>query len=218
MFLASGVYETILKNLVKIAQKEGLVKGRKVALDSTFVKTFSGKIEVGSEGYNGHKKGHGFKLHLLIDVETKIPLSLKITNGVSHDSTLAIPLLKEAKKYLKKVSYVLADKGYDSDLIVGYVSKELKAKAAIPINKRNRGKNYTWEGAWRNFQEKRKGRSIKKSIYNLRTEIERCFSHLKRTYKLGKEEVRGILNFAKQVYLSLICYILKRFWTEGITF
>lgn len=217
MFLRTGMYEKVLKSLVKLAKKEGLMKGAYVAMDSTFVKTFSRKKELGSEGYNGKKEAYGFKFHLLIDVPSGIPLALKLTNGLAHDSTLALTLLKSAKPYLKEVDYVLADKAYDSVDIIRFIAKELRAKAGIPIVKRKRGKNYTWEGAWRNFHEKAKGRSIKKSIYNRRTEVERTFSQLKRVYKLGQEELKGILNFAKQVYLSLICYTIKKLWTKGIT-
>ena len=137
---------------------------------------------------------------------------MSVTNGLASDNTLAIPLLKKAKPFLKQIQYVLADKGYDDEDIVNWVSKVLTAKAGIPIKKiGRRGKNYTWEGAWRNFQYKAKGRTLKKSIYRRRTAIERAFSVLKRTYHLGKEETRGILNFAKNVYLALICYMLKLF-------
>lgn len=103
------------------------------------------------------------------------------------------------------------DKGYDDGDLVDWVVKMLSVKAGIPIKKHKRGKNYSWIGSWRNFQRKAKGRSIKKSIYNKRTAIERTFSMLKRVYHLGKEETRGILAFAKNVYLALICYMLKLF-------
>ena len=212
LFLEKGIYQKVFVDLIKRAYREGLIKGKYVAMDSSFVRTFSGKEELGSEGWNGFKEAFGFKLHLLIDCETKFPLALCITNGNAADNTLAIPLLKKARVWLKNAGYVVADKGYDDSDIVDWIVKALKAKAGIPIKKVNRGKNYTWEGSWRNFQEKAKGRSLKKSIYNRRTSIERVFSVLKRVYYLGKEESRGILNFAKQVYLSLICYILKLFY------
>ncbi len=111
-FLRRRVYEKFFIHLVKTAYRKGLIKGRFVALDSSFVKTFSRKQEVGSENWNGFKKAYGFKLHLLIDTETKMPIALLIGNGVAHDGTLAIPLLKKARAWLKKVGYVLADKGY----------------------------------------------------------------------------------------------------------
>jgi len=210
-FLKKHVYQRFFVDLVKKAHKKGLIKGKFVAMDSSFVKTFSQKEELGSEGWNGFKEAYGFKLHLLIDCETKFPIALTVTNGLASDNTLAIPLLKRAKSWLKKCGYVLADKGYDDCEIVDFIVKAFSAKAGIPIRKYKRGKNYTWKGATKNFQLKAKGRSIKKSIYNRRTAVERVFSVLKRVFHLGKEEVRGILSFAKQVYLTLICYMLKLF-------
>lgn len=211
-FLTKHIYEQFFLHLVNTAYKKGFIKGIFVAMDSSFVKTFSKKQEVGSEGWNGFKDAFGFKLHLLIDCETKFPIALCITNGNASDNTLAIPLLKQAKKWLKKNGYVVADKGYDDGKIVNWVVKELESKAGIPIKKTTRGKNYSWEGAWRNFQLKAKGRTLKKSIYNRRTAIERVFSVLKRTYYLGHEETRGITNFFKNVYLTLICYCLSLFY------
>lgn len=211
-FLEKHIYEKFFLHLVHQAYRKGLICGTYVALDSTFVQTFSKKQEIGSEGWNGFKDGFGFKLHLLVDCETKFPIALCITNGNASDNTLAIPLLKKAKKWLKKHGYVVADKGYDDGKIVNWIVKELESKAGIPIKKVNRGKNYSWVGSWKNFQLKAKGRSIKKSIYNRRTAIERVFSVLKRTYHLGHEETRGITNFFKNVYQTLICYALSLFY------
>ncbi|MGH2612011.1 MAG: transposase [Rhabdochlamydiaceae bacterium] len=147
----------------------------------------------------------------MIDAQTKFPISVEITNGLANDMTLAIPLLKKARYWLRRCGYVLADKGYDWGDLVNWIVKKLHAKAGIPIKKTRRGKNYSWEAATRNFHLKAKGRTLKKSIYNKRGSIERVFSVLKRTYHLGKEETRGILNFAKNCYLTLICYMLKLF-------
>ncbi len=211
-FLRKRVYEKYFAHLVHIAYKKGLIPGRLVAMDSSFVKTFSKKQELGSENWNEHKQAYGFKLHLLVDCQTKFPIALVIGNGIAHDSTLAIPLLAKAKKYLKKEGYVLADKGYDSQDIVNWINKMLKRKAGIPIRKMPmKGKNYSWTGATKNFQEKAKGRTLKKSIYNWRSAVERIFGKLKRSFHLGKEETRGIRNFTKNVFLTLICYTLQLF-------
>lgn len=216
LFLRKRIYEKVFTHLVKQAYRKGLIKAKKVALDSSFVHTFSKHGELGSEGWNDFKKAYGFKLHLLIDCETKFPISLSITNGLAADVTLAIAVLKKARPYLKKTAYVLGDKGYDDADLVNWIVKELRAKAGIPIRRTKRGKNYTWEGAWRWFQLKAKGRTLKKSIYRWRSAIERVFSVIKRTYHLGKEETRGILNFAKNVYLALISYMLKQLWIAGL--
>lgn len=210
-FLRKRVYERYFERLVRKGRQEKLFTGMHVALDSSFVHTFSKHGEVGSEGWNEYKKGYGFKLHLLVDTKTQFPLSLIVTNGNAHDGTLAIPLLKKAKTHLRDTQYVLADKAYDDQEIVTWINQSLKAKAGIPMKKRVRGKNYSWLGAWRHFQIRAKGRSIKRSIYQRRTAVERVFSSLKRSLHLGYDETRGILSFAKNVYLSLICYALKLF-------
>ena len=113
----------------------------------------------------------------------------------------------------------MADKGYDDSNIVNWIVKSLNAKAGIPIRDKDiraKGKTNRY-GNLKNWRLKAQGRTFKKSIYNKRSSIERMFSHLKRVLHLGKEEMRGILNFAKNTYLALISYILKRFWTVGIT-
>ena len=213
LFLRKGVYEKVFSSLVKRAYKQKLLKANTVAMDSSFVHTFSRKGELGSEGWNGFKEAYGFKLHLLMDTETKLPVSLQITNGLAADCTLAIPLLKKGKSMLKNCAYVLADKGYDDQDIVKWVNHELKAKAGIPMRRKSRlakGKKNRY-GNLLNWLLKARGRTFKHSIYNKRTAVERIFSVLKRTYHLGHEETRGIVAFAKNVYLSLICYTLKFF-------
>lgn len=140
LFLKKHLYEKVMVSLVKKAYKQGLIKGKYVAMDSSFVHTFSQKGEIGSEGWNEFKKAFGFKLHLLIDAETKFPIALIVTNGVAADCTLAIPLLKKAQQWLKKTGYVLADKGYDWGDIVNWIVKKLHAKAGIPIKKIRKGK------------------------------------------------------------------------------
>jgi transposase len=218
-FLKRQVYEKFFIYLVKAAYKKGLIKRRFVAMDSSFVQTFSKKQEVGSENYNGFKKAYGFKLHLLIDTETKMPIALIIGNGIAHDGTVAVPLLKRARAWLKRVGYVLADKGYDDTDIVKWITEALQAKAGIPMRKKSKlakDKRNRY-GNLLNWQLKAAGRTFKKSILAKRTEVERSFSSLKRVYHLGKEETRGILNFAKNAYLSLISHMLKLFWTAGVT-
>ena len=48
-FLGKHVYEKVFVHLVKEAYRKSLIKGTYVAMDSSFVKTFSKKQEVGSE-------------------------------------------------------------------------------------------------------------------------------------------------------------------------
>lgn len=212
-FLKHKVYEKVFAYLVRKAFKTNLISGQYVAIDSSFVHTFSKKGELGSENWNEFKKGYGFKLHLLVDCLTQFPIAATITNGVASDNTLAIPLLSKASKHLKSTQYILADKGYDDEKIVTWITQETTAKAGIPVRRKSilaRGKKHRY-GNLLNWILKTKGRTFKKSIYNRRTAVERSFSQLKRVYHLGHEETRGIVAFAKNVYLSLICYMLSLF-------
>src|SRR3989344_7706012 len=185
-------------------------------MDSSFVKTYSGHEEDGSLGWNGHKEAIGFKLHALIDANTGCLIALIIGDGLTHDSHVAIPLLKKARSWLKKCGYVLADKGYDDTDIVEYIAKSLKAKAGIPIREMPKNKKGRKKGNFLNWKLKSKGRTVKKSILNLRTEVERFFSYLKRVCKLGKDATRGIKRFVDNTYLACIFYMLKRVWIVGI--
>lgn len=218
-FERKSVYQKFFAHLVKLALKKGLITGEKVAIDSSFVPTFSRHEESGSGGWNGYKEKFGFKLHCLIDTKSKFPIALIITDGVRNDIPVAIPLLKKAKPYLRRCGYVLADKGYDDSDIVSFIVKSFGAKAGIPLRKKsslakgkiNRYGNLT---NWRFFA---KGRTLKKSILSLRGEIERFFSKIKRKFHLGKELTRGIEAFTRNAYLALISYQLERFQLVGIT-
>lgn len=216
-FSEARVYQKFLIELVKLAYKNGLIKGQKVALDSSFVKTYSGKEELGSGGYNGHKEAIGFKLHALIDAQTGVLIALTIGDGVTHDSQVAIPLLKKARPWLKRCGYVLADKGYDDSEIVEYIAKSLKAKAGIPTRDMPKDKKGKKKGNFKNWKLKVQGRTVKKSILNLRTEVERFFSYLKKVLKLGSDATRGIKRFVDNTYLACIFYMLEKIWSFGIT-
>ncbi len=87
----------------------------------------------------------------------------------------------------------------------------MRRKSKLAKDKKNRYGNLL------NWQLKAVGRTFKKSILRRRTGVERSFSQIKRVYHLGKEETRGILNFAKNAYLALISYMLKLFWIAGVS-
>lgn len=218
LFVDKNVYLRLIRKLVSIAYHQGLIIGKKVAMDASFVPTFSRKEEVGSRGWNEYKEGYGFKLHALIDAQTGVPIALMVADGLTHESQVAIPLLKKARPWLRKVGYVLADKGYDDGDIVLHIFKKLKAKAGIPIKKTRTTKCGTKTGTFLNWKLKAKGRTFKKSIYNLRTEVERFFSHLKRTYHLGKEETRGFSAFMGNAYLACICFMLVKLYAVGVRY
>ncbi len=145
-----------------------------------------------------------------------------ITNGlVAHPMVRFLPhFFKKAQYYLKKHRYILADKAYDDTDIIAWIMKRFNSKAGIPIRKKSnltKGKRNRYGNLF-NWKLKAVGRTFKHSILKLRTEIERFFSSLKRTFHLGKESTRGIEAFTKNAYLFLISYCLKKFYLIGVRY
>lgn len=217
-FFEQGIYEKFFVHLVRLGIGEGVIKAEKIAMDSSFVETYSKAKEKGSAFWKKYekKKGYGFKLHALIDATSSLPLALIITSGSANDMPIAIPLLKKFHQYTIKTTYVLADKGYDSADIVWYIFHEMKAKAAIPIRKM-KTKYHNQKAAYQDFLLKAKGRCIKHSIYKRRSVIERFFATLKTLYNLGKNKTRGIQAFTRNAYAASIAFFLSELYSYGIT-
>lgn len=172
-------------------------------MDGSFVQTYSKRAEKGS-AYWGKAEAHGFKLHALVDANTEAPIALVVTNGKTHDSRLLVPLCEKLSSYKLNPLYVIADKAYDSDDLVAFITKKLGSLASIPI--RNKHKQ-----APLNLETKSSGRTPDKVIYKKRTSVERVFSYLKERFNLGKEKTRGVTNFTINVFLSAICLLLEKF-------
>lgn len=97
-----------------------------------------------------------------------------------HDSTQAIALLGK-----RRAEAVLADKGYDSDVIVEHV-QAMGAIAVIPP-KRNR----------------KVLRKYDKTLYKCRNRIERCFSRLKNFRRFATRYEKNKTSF--QALVALAC-------------
>jgi len=202
-FQERGVYLKFFRYLVKRLVKLGHLKAEYVAIDGSFVQTYSKKSEEGS-AYWGKLEEHGFKLHALVDAASELPIALVVTDGKAHDSKLLIPLCKKLSSYHLKPNYIIADKAYDSDDLVSFITKKLSALASIPIRSKHKQVRL-------NLETKSAGRSQDKAIYRRRTAVERIFSYLKGRFYLGKEKTRGITNFFINVFLSSICLLLEKF-------
>lgn len=211
IFAKKQVFLKFFRHLVRLLIVKGLLSAEYVAIDGSFVETYSKRKEEGS-AYWGKTEAYGFKLHALVDAQSEIPIAIVITDGKVHDSQLLIPLCKKLSSYNLKPSYVIADKAYDSDDLVAFIIQKLGALASIPV--RNKTKQTTV-----NLSAKQQGRTDDLGIYRRRTSVERVFSYLKGKYHLGEEKTRGIANFLINVFLSAICLVLEKFrsWEVRIT-
>jgi len=171
-------------------------------LDSSFVETYSRHDEEGSE-YSGYKEKNGFKLHQMIDYDTRLPILQTSTGGARADVILGQALIDRAPPHWK-VKGLAADKGYDSEHFVHKIKmKWKKALIAIP----------TRRIPSRNTERSRQRRGLERThnpqLYKKRTGIERYFSRKKRVFRLGEEKTRHLKNFRAHCYLTSLMEILE---------
>ena len=140
-------------NLVKKAIDIGIIEGSEVAIDSTKIDAYEKskpKSHLKNDGKSadwgckndtdGNKiKWFGYKLHILCDCKSELPLSILLSPASYYDGELARPLIK---KYLTQYSGVLntkyysMDSGYDQEKNYTFILNEVKAIPIIAYNKR----------------------------------------------------------------------------------
>ena len=171
-------------------------------IDSTFVETYSGYDEKGSE-YFDYKEKNGFKLHQMIDWKTRLPILQFATPGARSDIRWGANLIRAAPEYWN-IKELAADKAYDGANFVKDIAIKFPGiKIAIPM--RRHKKNDSWFNVFMKGWERTKS----KKIYKKRSEIERHFSRKKGVFNLGEERTRGLQNFEANAYLVSIAQILE---------
>ena len=149
----SPYLEKDFEELVKRAKSIGIIDGTKVAIDSTKIDAYEkskpkSKLKDDSKSANwgakrdtdGNKiRWFGYKLHILADCKSELPLSILLSPASYSDGELAIPLIK---KFLIKYSgvidpkYYIMDSGYDFQKNYDYITNQVKAQAIIAFNPR----------------------------------------------------------------------------------
>jgi len=114
-----------------------------------------------------------------------LPIKFTLTSGECSDFEQAIPLLEG-----EAADYVIADKGYDSNEIVDYISNRMHAISVIPPRTN------------RIIQ-----RSYDKYIYKERNQVERLFGKLKNFRKLATRYTKTKIYFE-----GLICLACSYLW------
>ncbi len=144
----------------------------------------------------------GGKLHLSV-VDGDIPITAIYSGANVHDSSLALPLIKETSK---KVTYLydLQDAGYDADIIRDF-SKLHNHRPIIDINPKN--SKELKEKIELNKSEKQKHEQLNLTLssdihhYNQRSSVERVNAYLKdnfgcnKIYYQGAAKVASVLAF-----------------------
>ena len=139
-----------------------------------------------SQGFK--ESWQGYKLHLDIN-DIGMPLSAIVTSASTHDSQVAIPLMKMTEERVGVVLYELMDSAYDCPQIEA-ASRKLGRIPIIDINPRRNAEK----------QAEKRDRSVLKGLgiplsqdvrFNERTTAERANARLKDDFGAKTLRVRG---------------------------
>jgi transposase len=138
-------------------------------------------------GHEPYKRGLNTKIHLAVDAHG-MPVRIIITQGTRADCTQAGRLIEGLS-----AEYLLADKGYDTNAILGQPKKQ-GMNAVIPP-KKNRKKN-------RKIQ-----REYDRDLYKLRHLVENAFLHLKRWRGIATRYAKNAASFLAAIHIRCIALL-----------
>lgn len=206
--------ERIMIRLVKQLDSMGVLDGKSLALDATFVKAYSRRDpEDSRRGYSDsdarlRKQGRnvtlGYGIHLAVDAGSEMPLVAIVKPANVNEKKLATSLLHKSLVRKREVKSVVADsqysseafrveaQRYDVEAVIPYPRNQMKGKRVLRVDKRFRS-----HGPWR-----------LKRLYRKRSAVERTVSRLKTYFGLCQLRTRGLRNVLSHVVLCLIAMLM----------
>ena len=205
--IATNWFARVFKQLTSLIAQH--VPALSLILDSSFVATYSGRREAGAE-YSGYYEETGFKLHQIIDCQTRLPLRQTVTPGARADVVWGATLIRAAPRSWR-VSSLVADRGYDSSALINLVKhKWRRVQVGIPIRRTTQKLTPPLRPEdTLNYRLTAQDRILTPKLLNTRSEIERYFSRKKRVLNLGEERTRHLQNFRANCHLTSIMEILE---------
>jgi len=178
--------------------------GKSVAIDATDLKAWSNgnKTPVADPDAAwgvkpdtaGKKKFfYGYKLHVMADTKTELPIAAQLTSGNVHDSKPTSSILSEARFTNGKFhpEHVICDTAYSSNELRHLIKRQYRAEPIIKYHPRNKKYQEPETKEW-------------KTTYSKRTSIERLFGRLKNHRRLNNITVRGSYKVMVHSLIPLI--------------
>lgn len=188
-------FEQLFTVVVQQLLDEGFLNLHIIAQDGSILEANLDDPEAGW-GWDHIKEEYvyGYKLHVDVDVNTELPVTLSVTKAGVHDSKEFNRLYQNIKNYKTRfpTRFYIADKAYDSSNI----RKTLFRDEITPIIKASKTRikpNYP-----KDFLKK----------YVKRVSVERFFSRLKEFLDLKKLQVYGKNNVLIYSYIIIIGMLL----------
>ena len=134
----------LFTRLVKELQQVGVIKGKFLVVDATHLFAWASRKTKDDKSLPFAAWGmhldhfYGYKVHMLIDAESELPIGIRITPGNPHDSGMYIPLIRKAKAdlELENAVAVFADGAYDDPDLRKETKKVLGCELFAAINPR----------------------------------------------------------------------------------
>jgi len=158
--LGEDIFYEILHQLIAQATTLKVITGGDTAIDSTHLWAYSsrfGKKTCHCKGKCHHPRDYsdpdarwgakskdyvffGYKVHLIVDAKSQLPLDVKVTPGSEGDSPQAKPLLKGATERHPeiKIDSASMDSAYDSYENYRFAIEDIEAAPVIALNPRGR--------------------------------------------------------------------------------
>lgn len=145
----NGIAKALFIDLVNQCRDYSIINGEHLAIDSTAISAYEKKQpksrsqETGNANWGakydtfGNKlTWFGYKIHLAVDTESELPVSLEVTPAHVYDGEMAIPLMKDIVENSDwKFKFVMMDAGYDQ--MKNYeAARSYGAQAIIALNRR----------------------------------------------------------------------------------
>lgn len=209
--------ERIINSLVDELLKGGLIIGKTIVMDATFIKAYSkrdphensrgGSDPQARVGRNGKTYELGYKLHIAVDAKSELPLAVIVASANDNEKKHVPALLEKTLKVTKdRVKLIVADSQYSSRNLRDQASN-LGVKVVIPFpTNQQRGQ----KGLLRVDKYFRThGPTDEKRVYRLRSSVERVNSRLKEQLCLEKHRVRGLRRVTVHALICMIAMLLN---------
>ena len=197
------VFEELFNQIVQQLLNQHFLSRHCIAIDGSIVEAKPEDTQA-SWGWDHIKECYvyGYKIHVIVDTKTELPLAVHLTKANVHDSQAFSPLYTQVKSYDSRFHIVsfLADRGYDSSKI----RQVLLGDTVKPVIKAGKTRIKPQYPTW--FQEK----------YRKRVSVERFFSRLKTYLDLKRLNIRGITQLKLVIYLLSIGMLLIAYLNDQI--
>lgn len=188
-------FKQMFQSVVQQLINEGFLNLHFIAQDGSILK---GNLDDKEAGWGWdhieEKHVYGYKIHVIVDVNTELPVTLSVTKAGTHDSTQFQRLYTEVKSYNARfpTRFYTGDKAFDSSSI----RKTLFGDNVTPIVKASKTR----------IKPQYPKEFLKK--YAKRISVERFFSRLKEFLDLKKLQVYSKNNVLVYSYIIIIGMLL----------